>query len=64
MHYGFELPSSDRSMFMFQALGKQERHHLCPTSFEKENLKKILNASHLLILHPNFILVSEGRGGR
>lgn len=36
-YYGFELPSSDR--FMFQALGKQERHHLCPTSFE--NLKNL-----------------------
>lgn len=27
-------------------------------------IKKILNASHLLILHPNFIPVSGGRGGR
>lgn len=48
-----------------QALGKQEQHHLCPTSFGKENLKKkILNASHLLISHPNSIPVSGGRGGR
>jgi len=23
-----------------QALGKQEQHHLCPTSFEKENFTK------------------------